>query len=140
MTYEFEAALDALEHDHLVHRPTDYQHRRQALKDWSIPPEDWQAQIIPPGISRNCRMQLGDRKRLAVSAYIWARATCGEHIFAPTPPEIRDDAARQEIWRRDLTTVCSLLKRPQRFPRYLMLKERLDAYADQLASSIDGET
>lgn len=84
--------------------------------------------------------RLGDRKRLAGSAYVWARATCGEHVFAPTPPELRNDAARQEIWKTDLTTVCSLLKRAQRFPRYLMLKERLDAYADQLASSPDGET
>lgn len=71
--------------------------------------------------------RLGDRKRLAGSAYVWARATCGEHVFAPTPPELRNDAARQEIWKTDLTTVCSLLKRAQRFPRYLMLKERLDA-------------
>ncbi|MFE7778721.1 hypothetical protein ACFU5O_33575 [Streptomyces sp. NPDC057445] len=29
------------------------------------------------------------------------------------------------VWRRDVTTVFSLLKRAQRYPRYLMLKQLL---------------
>ncbi|WP_149182665.1 hypothetical protein [Streptomyces sp. TRM49041] len=31
----------------------------------------------------------------------------------------------------------SLLKRAQRYPRYLMLKELLDAHSDRLAESLD---
>ncbi|MFD9505006.1 hypothetical protein [Streptomyces sp. NPDC060035] len=80
---------------------------------------------------------MDDRKRLAVSAYVWAHATHGEHLFAPTPAEIRGDDTRQELWRRDLTTICSQLKRAPRYSRYLMLKELLDAYADRLADSLD---
>ncbi|MFD9505005.1 TniQ family protein [Streptomyces sp. NPDC060035] len=38
LTFAFEAALDDLEGEELHHRPTDYERRRQALKDWAIPP------------------------------------------------------------------------------------------------------
>ncbi|MEV5084530.1 hypothetical protein AB0K74_39120 [Streptomyces sp. NPDC056159] len=102
----------------------------------AIPPETWQTEIIHPELTRACKFTADDRKCLAVSAYAWAGATHGEHIFAPIQAEILGGDARQTLWRRDITTVCSLLKRA-RNPRYLMLKELIDAYADRLAGSLD---
>lgn len=70
---------------------------------------------------------------------------CGPAFFALTPAEVHVNDARQTLRRRDISTVCSLLKRAkgrprnraQGYPRYRMLKELLDAYADRLADSLD---
>ncbi|WP_431776194.1 hypothetical protein [Streptomyces cucumeris] len=131
----FEAALDNLATE-LSRHPIDYAHRRRTLDEWAIPPQIWETEIVHPGLTRSCKFAADDRKRLACSAYVWARVAHGEHLFAPTPAEVRNDADRKTIWRRDATTVFNLLKRAQRYPRYLMLKELLDAYADRLADSL----
>ncbi|GAB1339832.1 hypothetical protein ACE1SV_64220 [Streptomyces sp. E-15] len=133
---KFEADLDNLAIE-LSRHPIDYAHRRRALDEGAIPPEVWEAEIARPGLTHGCKFAADDRKRLACSAYVWARVTHGEHLFAPTPAEIRDDSDRKTVWRRDATTVFSLLKRARNYPRYLMLKEELDAYAYRLADSLD---
>ncbi|MFF3467800.1 hypothetical protein ACWCQN_45615 [Streptomyces sp. NPDC001984] len=85
LAFAFEAALNNIEGE-LHHRPTDYEHRRQALKDWASPPKTWLADIIQPHPQlQHGTFETGDRKRLACSAYVWARVTQGEYSFAPTP-------------------------------------------------------
>ncbi|MEU4012853.1 hypothetical protein AB0H30_30925 [Streptomyces pseudogriseolus] len=87
----FEAALDNLAIELRSH-PIDYAHRRRTLDEWAIPPAIWDTQIVHSGLTRSCEFAADDCKRLACSAYVWARITHGEHLFAPTPAEIRDDA------------------------------------------------
>jgi hypothetical protein len=61
-----------------------------------------------------------DRRRLAVSAYIWTRVTEGEPDFAPCPPHFFH-------W----------LRKADHQPYYGALKPLLEDHAEHLAKAID---
>ena len=138
---EFDTAIDTLA-DMLDTADTriDYGKRRHALRAWAISPRRW-CQLIT-GLPASCHglTDWGDGKRLLASVWVWARITGGEHLFAPA---MRPDLAAPRNQRpggRDLVLYVNL-----RWPdiadgtrgHYVPLRQRLDAYAGQLAASID---
>lgn len=78
-----------------------------------------------------------DRKRLAVSAHIWARVTQGEHHHSPCPPDILSDPGALKRWRRQRAETAHWLSQADEHPFYRDLKSLLNGYADQLADAID---
>ena len=66
----------------------NYRRRREALRNWSLTPGTWHEIItsLPP-VPGPVRPSLDDRKRQEASAFIWARITGGEPLFAPRPIE-----------------------------------------------------
>ncbi len=65
---------------------TNYQHRRQAMREWCLESGTWQqltTRLAPvPGPVKPI---LDDRKRQEASAFTWAYVTQGEPRFAPHP-------------------------------------------------------
>jgi len=66
----------------------DYQQRREALCDWSIPADDWELLIDPlrraeREASSPSRTDWGPRKRYVVSLLLWAEITRGDYLLAP---------------------------------------------------------
>jgi hypothetical protein len=63
---------------------TNYRRRRESLQNWSLTPSTWHEIItsLPP-VPGPVRPSLDDRKRQEASAFIWARITGGEPLFAP---------------------------------------------------------
>ncbi|GGV04442.1 hypothetical protein GCM10010211_84520 [Streptomyces albospinus] len=51
-----------------------------------------------------------DRKRLAVSVYIWTRVTEGELAFAPCPPHIAHNPELRAVWSRQRHNICPWLR------------------------------
>src|ERR1035441_69172 len=107
----FEAALNATgaEFDEPATLLTNYQQRRQALKNWSIDEDTWKALTARhPPIPGPQRPELGDRKRQIASIYVWVQVTSGEHHFAPRPieaaqrPAPRDPASLETPPEHDL--------------------------------------
>lgn len=136
--HDFELALDAIT-DHLCRgRLIDYQRRREALTSWSLEPDIWQRMVAQlPALPGHRASISDDRKRLAVSVYIWTRATEGELEFAPCPPHIAYDPELRAVWSQQRHNICHWLKQADDHPYYLALKPLLDAHAEQLADAID---
>jgi hypothetical protein len=119
---------------------TDYGHRRDALRAWSIPRDDWQELATALRRRQKTTAQLltdwGESKRLAASVLVWTRVTHGEHFFAPLVLE-----EQRRSGRRQLASLASRVARGSRVGRpeyhHVMLMTALDAYADQLAARID---
>jgi hypothetical protein len=118
----------------------DYGRRRHAFKNWVISPSPW-SQLIS-GLPASCdpRTDWGDRKRMLASVWVWVRITGGEHLFAPAV--MTDPAAprSQRPGGRGRLLYINL-----RWPdltagtqgHYVPLRQRIDAYADQIAARID---
>jgi hypothetical protein len=130
------AELDAIPAGGLI----DYGRRRDALRTWSIPRNDWRELATELRRRQNTAVQLltdwGESKRLAASVLVWTRVTHGEHFFAPLVLE-----EQRRSGRRQLASLASRVARGSRVGRpechYAMLMTALDAYADQLAARID---
>jgi hypothetical protein len=138
---EFDTAIEALAGTlDTAQARTDYGRRRSALQDWVISPAHW-SQLIS-GLPARCspRADWGQRKRMLASAWVWARVTGGEHLFAPAV--MTDPAAprSQRPGGRERLNYIDLL-----WPhlatwttgQYAELRHRLNDYADQMAARID---
>lgn len=130
------AELDAIPVGGLI----DYGRRRDALRAWSIPRDDWRELATELRRRQKTAAQLltdwGESKRLAASVLVWTRVTHGEHFFAPLVLE-----EQHRSGRRQLASLASRVARGSRVGRpeyhHAMLMSALDAYADQLAAHID---
>jgi hypothetical protein len=138
----FEAALNALvaEFDEPATLLTNYQQRRQALKNWSIDEDTWKALTarLPP-IPGPQRPELGDRKRQIASIYVWVQVTSGEHHFAPRPIEAAQPPETQQAWKLRRNTIWHLIQSDRPRPHYTGLKTELNALAASLARTIDAQ-
>src|ERR1017187_6350850 len=138
----FEAALNALvaEFDEPATLLTNYQQRRQALKNWSIDEDTWKALTarLPP-IPGPQRPELGDRKRQIASIYVWVQVTSGEHHFAPRPIEAPQPPETQQAWKLRRNTIWHLIQSDRPRPHYTGLKTELNALAASLARTIDAQ-
>ncbi|MFE7749697.1 TniQ family protein [Streptomyces sp. NPDC057428] len=137
---EFERALRALASELQSPRLPliDYRHRRQALHEWVLSLEVWNALIRDLHRDlRATRIDLGDRKRQMASVYIWTLITRGEHPFAPRPLEAAQPPAVAQHWARRRNTTWFQLTRPDPMGHYLDLSRILAEYAQQLAQDID---
>jgi hypothetical protein len=63
----------------------DYRHRRDRLREWTIPAEIWSSIVLPlrDWESIRWRQELDDIKRLTVSALIWRDLTAGDLTACP---------------------------------------------------------
>ncbi len=135
---DFEQALDAITVELLAGPVIDYERRREALATWTLEPENWQHILAQLPVLTSCRKPISDdRRRLAVSAYIWTRVTEGEPDFAPCPAHIAHDPDLRWAWNRQRHNVFHWLRRADDQPYYRALKPLLDAHAEQLAKAID---
>nr|BAJ19037.1 hypothetical protein [Streptomyces sp. SANK 62799] len=118
--------------------PIDYRRRRQALQEWKLSPDAWNALVSDLPQSRYSTFtDLGDRKRQAASVYVWTLVTRGEHTFAPRPLEAaQPDGVRQQ-WAARRSTTWFQLTRPDPMGHYAQLRKSLAEYAQQLARDID---
>lgn len=116
----------------------NYQHRRQALRDWALTPGEWEhiASRLPPA-SGPVQPILDDRKRPESSAFIWARVTQGEPRFAPRPLEASQPAPVRKEWASRRASTWHKLIFPGRFVHYAELQHLLIEHSDQLARDID---
>ncbi|MGW1354891.1 TniQ family protein [Streptomyces sp. NPDC002409] len=134
--HAFDSAVDAIATDLEAAPPIDYRRRRQALFNWTLPADHWHEMLarltIPPGNGAIT----DDRKRLAVTGYIWARVTQGEIRLSPCPADIVNDPAARHAWQRQRAETAHWLKTDS-VHYYHQLKPLLDAYADQLAHYIE---
>lgn len=140
---EFERVLRELSAElRAPHRPLiDYQRRREALRDWALPPDEWDALVseLPP-IPGPIRPAVGDRKRQDASVFIWVQVTQGEHLFAPRAIEAEQPQDVQREWALRRNTTWYNLVRPDTFRHYADLRKLLAEYAQQLARDIDSGT
>ncbi|MGW4935160.1 hypothetical protein ACWEQH_19380 [Streptomyces sp. NPDC004166] len=135
---DFEQALDAITAELLEGPVIDYQHRREALATWTLEPENWQHMLTRlPDLTSHRKPLSDDRRRLAVSAYIWTRVTEGEPDFAPCPPHIAPDPALRAVWTRERHNVFHWLRTTDHQPYYGALKPLLEDHAEHLAKEID---
>jgi hypothetical protein len=119
-------------------RPVNYQHRREALRNWSLDQDDWNTitECLPP-VPGPVQPTLDDRKRQEASAFIWARITQGEPLFAPRPIEAEQPEHIQQAWLQRRGTTWHHLLRPQPLAHYAALRDLLIEHADHLAVQID---
>lgn len=117
---------------------TDYHHRRQALKHWSLTPGEW-AEIIDrlPPVPGPVQPVLDDRKRQEASAYIWALTTQGEHRFAPRPIEAAQPPDVRRNWQQRRGATDFQIARPDPLQHYAALRDQLHRHAEKLAAAID---
>jgi len=117
---------------------TNYQHRRQAMREWCLEPGTWQqltTRLAPvPGPVKPI---LDDRKRQEASAFTWAYVTQGEPRFAPHPIQASQPEPVQKDWAKNRGSTWSLLARPGRFVHYAELGKLLLEHGDRLAKNID---
>ncbi|MHB9857257.1 TniQ family protein [Streptomyces sp. YIM S03343] len=138
---DFEQALDAITAELLAGPVIDYQRRREALATWTLEPENWQHILAQLPVLTSHRKPISDdRRRLAVSAYIWTRATEGEPDFAPCPPHIAPDPALRAVWTRERHTVFHWLRTTDYQPYYGALKPLLEDHARLVARAIDNRS
>lgn len=137
----FEAAIGALA-EMLDTAPTctDYGRRRHALRGWVISPAGWNQLTVGLPAHRGSHADWGDRKRMLASVWVWTRVTGGEHLFAPAVMADLAAPRSKQPGGRDRLTYIDL-----RWPHlatatrghYSELRQRLNDYADQLATDID---
>jgi hypothetical protein len=142
----FNDAVDSLtNHLNNTANPTDYGKRRDALKAWSISPQEWDQLIagLPKETHRKYGRWIdspstdwGDSKRLA-SIWVWVRITHGEHIFAPPIRPDLDQPRPSGHIIRQIHNRWPLISTDHPTGHYIALRERLNTYADQLATNID---
>jgi hypothetical protein len=116
-------------------RGVDYARRRTALAQWRLPYSDWcdliqDLRYTPYGR----RTRWTEDKRMVASTLIWARVTQGEHLYAPTVLDYKQNHPDDDL---ALSVALFLTPRHQKDTR-LELRRRFDAYADDLAARIDG--
>ncbi|MER6563965.1 hypothetical protein ABT300_40850 [Streptomyces sp. NPDC001027] len=90
-----------------------------------------------PDLTSHRKPLSDDRRRLAVSGYIWTRVTEGEPDFAPCPPHIAPDPALRAVWTRERHNVFHWLRTTDHQPYYGALKPLLEDHAERLAKAID---
>ena len=119
----------------------DYGTRRAALLTWQISRADWdQLTADLPARQQLPQADWGDRKRLLATIWVWARITSGDPLFAPALLPHRGIPGRYQRGADNTRHYIS-----ERWPRiaagrdghYSQLRQRLDPYADQLATRID---
>ncbi|MGW3627118.1 hypothetical protein [Streptomyces sp. NPDC000880] len=132
----YENAVDGITAELTSSPLIDYQHRRERLRDWAMPPDTWRE--IADQLKRRPSPNYvsDDRARLAATTYIWTQVTHGETQFAPCPPEARTDLEHKTTWSQDRFTIGHWLRQNQ-VPFYQQLKPLLDDYANRLAQAID---
>jgi hypothetical protein len=135
---EFHLAVHALAR-HLSTTPDliNYKHRRDALQGWSIDPATWQDIIsqLPP-TKGPFQPELSDCKRQFASEAIWTRITQGEHVLAPRIIENQVPSG-DPTWRKRRDNMWHFYNASPAKPHYTVLRDILNAYADNLASAID---
>jgi TniQ len=135
----FAAALhDLAQYLDTAPNPINYRRRRTALQGWSLSPDTWHSIIINlPPVSRGIKPVLDDRKRQEASAFVWARVTQGEPLFAPRPIEAEQSEDVRLVWIRRRSSTWAKLMQPSPVGHYSALRTLLTQYADQLAKQID---
>jgi TniQ len=118
----------------------NYKNRRDALQDWCIGTATWQDIItqLPP-TKGPFQPELSDCKRQFASEAVWARITQGEHLLAPRIIEGQLSAG-DPTWDRRRDNMWHFYLASPAKPHYAALKEILNAYAESLATAIDGQT
>ncbi|WP_078869203.1 MULTISPECIES: TniQ family protein [unclassified Streptomyces] len=118
--------------------PVDYRRRRQALHEWVLSIDAWNALVreLPPTLTR-FRTLTNDRKRQDSSVFIWTLVTRGEHLFAPRPLEAAQPAEIQQQWAGRRNTTWFQFSRPDPLGHYADLRHVLAKYAQRLAREID---
>ncbi|MEU4132122.1 hypothetical protein [Streptomyces wuyuanensis] len=137
---DFEQALDAITAELLAGPTIDYQHRREVLATWTLDPESWHILAQLPVLTSHLKPISDDRRRLAVSACIWTRATEGEPDFVPCPPHIAHDPALRAVWLQERHNVFHWLRTTDYQPYYGALKPLLEDHAMLLAKAIDSRS
>jgi hypothetical protein len=119
----------------------NYQHRRQALRDWALTTTEWDHIIsrLPP-VPGPIQPILDDRKRQESSAFIWALVTQGESRFAPRPIEASQPEPVRKDWADRRANTWHKLTSPGRLVHYAELRKLLIEHGDRLASRIDSGT
>jgi hypothetical protein len=117
----------------------DYAWRRQALRDWSFPLDDWLKLI--KDFKRGQTWHGGANTRWGdcqvASVLVWARVTQSEPRLAPLIVDKQAPGHRSEL-AESVAQACCQSRRPGRYgEHWFVLKKALDAYADQLAARID---
>ncbi|MFJ6141850.1 TniQ family protein [Kitasatospora sp. NPDC092286] len=121
--------------------PTNYQRRREALRDWSLPPETWHEIIIAlPPVPGPVRPGLDDRVRQEASAFIWAYATGGEPLYAPRHIESEQPPDTRQAWRQRRANTWFQLARPDALNHYTALRGLLCQHGDALIEEIEEGT
>lgn len=120
----------------------DYRRRRDALAAWSMPPDDWQE--LAAGFRHRqtwhgrANTRWGDHKRQVASVLVWARVTQSEPRLAPLISTDKQAPDHRSQLALSLAQARYQSRRPGRYgEHWFVLKEALDAYADQLAARID---
>ncbi|TXS77723.1 TniQ family protein [Streptomyces sp. sk2.1] len=137
---EVDKALRALASELQSRRqpPVDYWHRRQALHEWVLSIDSWEALVKElPSVRTQTRTRTDDRKRQDASVFIWTLVTRGEHLFAPRPLEAAQPTEIQQQWAARRNTAWFQFSRPDPLRHYADLRYVLAKYAQQLAREID---
>lgn len=125
---EFRLAVSRVA-DRLIDEPLiDYRRRRDALRDWTMPAEDWNT--LPPSVAhKNRDSAWRDEEHLAATIYIWSQITRSEPRLHPVLQQKQGGhpMARKHIW--------FMVHKPTRQLREF--KAALDCYGHDLAMQID---
>jgi TniQ len=118
----------------------DYDRRRDALRAWSFPADDWHELATDlrrrQGASARASTGWGERKRQVASVLVWARVTQGDHLFAPLARQAGQASGRNELaYLVQQAIRWSRSGRPEH--HYVALRAALNDYADRLAARID---
>jgi hypothetical protein len=117
----------------------DYGRRRDVLRAWSIPVDDWRQLTMDlrqrHGRPLRFNTDRGGRTREVASVLVWAHITQGEHRFAPLVI-----AAQLALGRRNELSQSVSRVRYSNGRHWREFKQALDTYADQLATRIDSGT
>lgn len=121
--------------------PTNYQRRREVLRDWSLPSETWNEIItrlppVPGPVSPN----LDDRVRQEASAFVWAYVTCGEPLYAPRHIEAAQPPDTRQSWQQRRANTWFRLSRPHALNHYAALRGLLCQHGDALIEKIESGT
>ncbi|MCX5239027.1 TniQ family protein [Streptomyces prunicolor] len=121
--------------------PTNYQRRREVLRDWSLPSETWNEIItrLPP-VPGPVRPNLDDRVRQEASAFVWAYVTCGEPLYAPRHIEAAQPPDTRQSWQQRRANTWFQLSRPHALNHYAALRGLLCQHGDALIEKIESGT